>query len=586
MRRKLFLWIYPPYLVTVVLSAIAFTVFTAQSATDFFFDLSSLELRETAKLTANVLEPMLGSELAPETGEDIRSWCDRLVRGTAMRLTVIEPDGRVIADTGSRPETMDIHLDREEVREAMERGAGSAVRKSVSTGIITTYEALALRGEDGQTVAILRTSMPFSIIGSRRGDLVLRILVFGLCLATAVSLIAVLLARRLSGPILRIHAGAQAFSAGRLDERIPEDGPLEVANLAAVMNRMATDLDGRIRTVREQKNQVEAILNGMSESVAVVDEELVILKSNPAFKRLFGDSEGISLLSLTRNTELCSFMDAAIRTDGPLETGITVYGERPRQLRLVSTPFENGKAVLVINDLTHLNRLETLRRDFTANVSHELKTPITAIKAALETLRDGDFSDPNESSRFLDMASRGTERLESIIEDLLSLARIEEEEKKGIEPKKVELDTVIASVLEEIAPRAAERGQRVERTGAEGLAVSGHAGLIRQALANLLDNALKYGGDKGAVTVSTSTDRGFAVLSVTDQGPGIPEKDRMRVFERFYRLDKARSRESGGTGLGLAIVKHIAQAHSGSVRLESVEGKGSTFSILLPLAEK
>lgn len=584
MRRKLFSWIYPPYLITILLSAIALTAFTAQSATNFFFDLSSQELRQTVSLTANAIKAYLSPDMPPEVDTKIQSLCLQLVEGTQIRVTVIEPSGRVITDTGSEPEKMDFHLDRPEVRAALSSGAGSAVRKSATTGQMTAYEAIALRDSSGQTIAVIRAAMPFSTIDSRRDSLVGAILLFSLTLAVIVSLLAVILSRALLKPILRIHEGAQAFSAGRLTDRIPEDGPVEIANLAAVMNRMAAELDERIKTVREQKTQAEAILNGMAESIAVIDERLSILASNPSFKKLFGDSGETSLLSLTRNTDLCNFIEAAIRSHGPLETTITFYGEKPLNLRLTSAPLEGNKAVLVINDLTHLNRLETVRRDFTSNVSHELKTPITAIKAALETLKDEGFSDPALCAQFIDMASRGTDRLETIIEDLMSLARVEEEEKNGLDMKRISVDGIIGSALEEISPRFAEKSIQVKQEGVRDLYVSGHEGLVKQALLNLLDNALKYGStDQGTISISTAVEDGCAVLSVTDQGPGIPEKDKARLFERFYRVDKARSRDSGGTGLGLAIVKHIALAHSGSVRLVSVEGQGSAFSILLPL---
>ena len=586
MKRKLFSWIYPPYLITILISAIALTAFTAQSATNFFLDLSSQELKQTVSLTANAIKQYLSPDMKAEVDEKVQALCLQLVEGTQIRLTVIEPNGRVITDTGSEPEKMDLHLDRPEVRKALSSGAGSAVRKSATTGVMTAYEAIALNDSSGKTMAVIRAAMPFSTIDSRRNSLVGGILLFSLCLALAVSLIAIFLSRRLLKPIVRIHKGAQSFSSGRLTERIAEDGPLEISNLAAVMNRMAAELDERIRTVREQKTQAEAILNGMAEAIVVVDEKLNILATNPAFKKIFGDSRETSLLSLTRNTELCNFVEAAIRTQGPLETTLTLYGEKSLQLRLTSAPLEGSKAVIVINDLTHLNRLETVRRDFTSNVSHELKTPITAIKASLETLKDEGFKDPSLCSQFLGIAMRGTNRLEAIIDDLMSLARVEEEEKNGLKTKKLSLDEIIDSAQEEIAPRLAGNAIQVKREGLRELLVSGHEGLVKQALLNLLDNALKYATvENGLITISTARENSFAVLSITDQGPGIPERDKLRLFERFYRIDKARSRESGGTGLGLAIVKHIALAHSGSVRLESIEGQGSTFSILLPLFE-
>lgn len=592
--RRLFFWMYPPYLITALASMIAFTTFTARSASEYFFELSSIQLRETTAVAANAVRPLVEQGASEKK---IQELCSALVAGSRIRLTVIDTNGRVIADTDAVSDRMDFHLDREEVREAWETGSGSAVRKSLSTGITTTYEAVMLRNKAGSDIGLLRAAMPFSIVGSRRGDLLQGMIVFGMGLFIAVSLMALFISRRISRPILRIHAGARLFAEGRFDERIPEDGPLEIAHLASIMNRMADDLGDRIRTVARQKNEVDSILNGMSEAVAVVDDRMTVLSWNPAFRRLFpvdtvdedaslARSARESLLSLTHNTDICDFMELALRADGPLETGISTYGDKPRQLRLTSSPLGEGKAVLVINDLTKMNRLETVRRDFTTNVSHELKTPITSIKAALETLQDAGFADQVQAASFLDMAVRGIQRLEAILADLFSLARIEEDEKRGIDTQRVEIDAVIDSVLEDVAPRLLEGSIRITREGEHGLAVLGNAGLLRQALLNLTDNAIKYASSGGTIELVTAEESGFARLSVRDHGPGIPARDRDRVFERFYRIDRARSRESGGTGLGLSIVKHIAQVHSGSVQLESSEGTGSTFSILIPLAPR
>lgn len=582
-RRGIFAWIYPPYIAAFIVMAAAFAAFTAESATAFFSDLSSLELAQTARLSLNALSPLLAPALADQA--EIQARADALAAGTELRLTVVAPDGRVVADTRADSQAMETHLNRKEIREALAAGSGSAVRKSATTGIVTFYEALALRSASGRTLSVVRASMPFSLIGSRKSRLILAILAFGACLALLASLIAYFVARRLAAPITRIHSGALAFASGGLDSRIPEVGPREAAELAGVMNRMAADLSERMATIRDQKDQAEAVLNGMSEAVAVVDPGQRLVSANPAFEELFGkaDASRPSLLSVTRNSELCDFMEAAARAAAPLETGISLYGDKPRQLRAISSPLENGSAVLVLNDLTRLTRLETVRRDFTANVSHELKTPITSIKAALETLSDEGFSDAEASRKFLSMALRGTERLQAILDDLLSLARVEEEEKKGIDKRRVEIDRVIDWARSTLKDRAEAAGMRIEVEGEKGLAVPGNEGLLVQAVSNFVDNAIKYASSGGVVRITAAAEGGMARISVSDEGPGIPERDRPRLFERFYRVDKARSRDSGGTGLGLSIAKHIALAHSGSVRVESAEGSGSAFSILLPL---
>jgi two-component system, OmpR family, phosphate regulon sensor histidine kinase PhoR len=601
MKRKLFFWIYPPYLIVSLVAVVSFTVFTAESATQYFRDLSSLELAQTARLAANAVSSSLAADVTDDAGGSARvqTACDALVALTDVRLTVIDMNGLVLADTGADSHRMDFHLDREEVREAMESGSGSAIRKSVSTGVETAYEAVLVPASGPFAGTIVRAAMPFSIQGARRASLVSSVLAFGFALALAMSLVAIALSRRIERPILRMHSGALAFASGRLLEAIPEEGPLEIANLSSVMNRMAADLDARIKTVANQRNEVSAILNGMTEAVAVVsavsaapaaDPVLRVTDANPAFRALFpaATSGTGTLMEITHSTELCEFMEVAIRTDGPLETGITLYGdaqatvENRRQIRLASAPLSAGSAVLVINDLTRLNRLETVRRDFTTNVSHELRTPVTAIRASLETLRDTGFSDPKYSDTFLEIALRGTERLEAILSDLMSLARIEEEEKNGLEKALLDCDTVVDSAIRDASERIAHAGMTVTIEGEKGLTILAHEGLVKQALVNLLDNAAKYAAEGRGIRVITAREGLYSAITVADRGPGIPERDRPRVFERFYRVDKARSRDSGGTGLGLSIVRHIALANSGTVRLECPPEGGSSFSILLP----
>lgn len=589
-RTKLFYWIYPPYLATALVCALAFTAFTSSRASDFFFELTSLELHETAKLAANAFEPLLASG-SPK--ESLGALASALTNNTQIRLTVIDPDGLVLADTVADPSVMDLHLDRAEIRRAFSQWSGSAVRTSVSTGITTTYEAVALRRADGSPLAIVRASMPFSILGTRKNELALHVFLFGLVILALVSVIAGLLAHRLVQPILRIHSGARLFAQGRLKDKIPETGPREVASLAAMMNKMAEDLDSRIRIVASQQAELASILNGIPEAVAVIGPALDVLACNPAFRKMFqlpalppetGSPSWGALIALTRSAELSDFMAAALHAEGPLEAGITRYAPEARQLRLISSPMGQGKSVLVISDLTHLNRLETVRRDFTTNVSHELRTPITSIKAALETLQDSGFDDAERARNFLTMALRGTGRLEAILSDLFSLARIEEDESHGIETEAVDMDALIDGVVGEVRS-AVPDSVVIERDPdcESGLVVPAHPGLLRQALSNLLENASKYASSGGPVSVSVYAEDGNAVLSVADKGPGIPARDRERIFERFYRIDRARSRDTGGTGLGLAIVKHIARAHSGFVTLDSEEGSGSIFRIHIPL---
>ena len=587
MKQKLFFWIFLPYLASFLAAMTLFMALTANIASDFLSGIAQQQISETARIAANALEPLLSGAKEPaDVQMETQALCDALVRGTTVRLTLIDPNGKVLADTQAQPDRMDIHLDRAEVRKALAGELGSDIRTSVSTGIPTAYEAVPVQGKNGAPVAIIRASVPFSEIKALQQSLSLNIALAGTSIALILSLIAFFLARRITRPLLRLHRAAESFSTGKLSDRIPEEGPRELANLARVMNGMAGELDRKLEELGDEKKRAEAILNGITEAIAVVDRKLAILTKNPAFDTLFGGhTSSKNLIAATRNTELCTFADAAVNSAGPLETMISVYGETPRQLRLASARLGNGTAVLVINDLTRLNRLETVRRDFTTNVSHELKTPLTAIRGALETLQDVDDVDEASRKRFLEIAVKGTTRMEGILEDMLSLARVEEEKTRGLDTAAVALDSVIESVTERLKTRIEEGHIAFERSGESGITVNAHRGLLEQAVFNLMDNALKYGSDGRYLGVCTKTNADMAYISVTDHGRGIPERDKPRMFERFYRVDKARSRESGGTGLGLAIVKHIALAHAGSVSFSSTEGKGTIFTLTIPAAD-
>ena len=358
MNRRLIHWIWPPCLITVFTALLAFTLFTAESATSYFYELSSFELSQTARIVANTLPHPIKDERDIAT---IRQRFSDMVRGTDIRLTLIDSHGLVLADTMADPEKMENHLMREEVQEALEYGKGSASRRSGTTDIETAYEAVRLDRDETERPLIMRAALPSRIIAGRRAALISRLVLFALAALAFVAIAALLVARGIAAPIRRIHEGALAFSDGALDRVIREEGPLEVASLAQVLNRMASDLSSRMRSVDRQKDRVEAILNGMAEAVALVDRRLMVIKTNPAFRRLFASKGSGSLAAITRSSELCDFMETAIHTDGPLETSISLYEEKKRELHVSSSPLVDGNTVLVLNDLTRLRRLETIR---------------------------------------------------------------------------------------------------------------------------------------------------------------------------------------------------------------------------------
>lgn len=389
-----------------------------------------------------------------------------------------------------------------------------------------------------------------------------------------------------------LRVGAERHGAGELGWRIPHQPVVAIQEVAQAGNTLAERVEARLTEAVRQLTEQEAVLASMGEGVLAVDHELRILNVNPAAGRMFGvtpgDARGRNLLEVSRNQDLLRFTTEALSARAPTEGEIVIRDPETRYFQAHGSVLRNGQgrsigAVVVLNDVTTLRHLETVRRDFVANVSHELKTPITSIKGFVETLLDGAMREPQEAERFLRIVQRQSDRLHAIIEDLLNLSRIERDAEAGdVVLEQGPLAPVVAAALQSCETQANARGVRLELACEPGLSAWINAPLLEQALVNLVDNAVKYSSTGSAVRVEAMSDNGGVAIRVRDWGLGIEAKHLPRLFERFYRVDKARSRKLGGTGLGLAIVKHIAQAHRGQVAVESVVGQGSTFSLVLP----
>jgi two-component system, OmpR family, phosphate regulon sensor histidine kinase PhoR len=343
---------------------------------------------------------------------------------------------------------------------------------------------------------------------------------------------------------------------------------------------------------RAERAQVEAMLDAMIEGLVVIDADRHIVLANRAAETMFAFSRmmaGGTLLEAIRHHEVAALARRAIAETSPIEHEVRIEHPQPRILQVSAVSLHDRKgdragAVLVFHDVTRLRQLESVRQDFVANVSHELRTPLSLIKSAVETLIDGGKNDPAVNSRFLDIIDRHASRLNLLIDDLLLLARLDSG-RVELDLRTVRLRTAVQESFDDAASRAQGRGVMLVNEVSDELVAEADAARLREVLSNLIDNAIKYGREKGRVNVSARRVPGAMVeVSVRDDGPGIPVEAQPRVFERFYRVDKARSREQGGTGLGLAIVKNVVQAHGGEVRVESTLGEGATFYFTLPIA--
>jgi two-component system phosphate regulon sensor histidine kinase PhoR len=425
----------------------------------------------------------------------------------------------------------------------------------------------------------------------------LRRLVLTAVAATALTavLVALWVARRLAKPLRDIARAAERIAGGNSGHKIYVAAPEEIAALARAFNHMSEQLALQFAQLEEDRQQLRTILSGMVEGVVALDGERRILFANERAGELLDfqpqAAVGRKLSEVVRHSALSDVATRVQRSAGPFRQELDANGPTTRSLTVHAARLPGPgtrSAVLVLHDTTELRRLERMRQDFVANVSHELKTPLSIIKAYVETLLDGAADDPEARGPFLEKIANQTERLHNLILDLLSLARIEAGT-EVFEFRAVAMEPVISACLERHRARAEGKQQVLEAVPPEGerdVAAWADEEAVNEMLDNLVDNALKYTPAGGRVCIQWSTRWDHVALVVEDTGIGIPERDLPRIFERFYRVDKARSRELGGTGLGLAIVKHLAQAMRGSVRASSRLGQGSTFTVLLPRADR
>ena len=549
--------------------------------------ISDLEVR------ARVLCDRIREQLRQKGPAAVHALCREMGSKIATRVTVIQPDGVVIGDSEEYPADMDNHAARPEVAAAMKDELGASVRFSQTLRRDMIYVAVPLR-DNGTTIGVVRVSLPVTRIRDALWVLYARIAAGGLLVVLLAALVSWHVSRRLSRSLEEMKRGVDRFAQGDFSRQLSLPESREMASLAEAMNRMAQHLDDRIRAVINQRNQQEAVLSSMVEGVLAVDNANRIISVNDACARLMGvraeEAQGRLLHEVVRNAALKDFVAQAMDSPEPIENEFVLHEQDQQMLQAHGTVLRDAHgrgigAVVVLNDVTRLRRLEQVRRDFVANVSHELRTPITSIKGFVETLLDGALENPDDARRFLEIVAKQSDRLNAILGDLLTLSRIEEGERKtGIPLEMRPVRESLAAAVQLCASKAATKCVIIELDCAESLMACINASMLEQAVANLVDNAIKYSDPGGAIRVYATMENGEVVIHVQDHGCGIPSEHLPRLFERFYRVDKARSRSLGGTGLGLSIVNHIAKVHRGRVWVESTPGKGSTFFISVPSA--
>lgn len=558
-------------------------------------------------LAVLTLQPYLATSEGLVLRPDLQALAREIGVRSRARVTVIRLDGTVIADSAVEEHQLagvENHRGRPEVQQALATGQGTDLRASHTTGERTLYMALPVLDKDGASpVAIVRLGIPLLAIEQQAATLERSLAIaFGVAFLIAVAL-SIWLGRSLTRPLSEIAGMAQQLASGTTGQRLKTTARDEVGLLADTLNHMTEQLETKIREVSEDRAQLIAMLTAMVEGVLVLDYRGTILQGNPAFDRMFGlagtDTRGHQYSDVIRHPQLGDFVSTvlATRANSGAELMLEPSGRCLHVEASVAGGVRENEAclVLVFHDITELRRLEKVRKDFVANVSHELRTPLTSIKGYVEALLDGSYQDLSTTLRFLEIILKQSDRLNLILDDLLQLSRMESGQVL-FKQEPVQLAGVIDRTLAVIQPLAEKRGHRITVTMEPRLPpVMGDEERLGQVFSNLLDNAVKYTPEEGTITIEAHVAgapppgaglrRGVTII-VADSGIGIPDADRPRVFERFYRVDKARSRELGGTGLGLAIVKHIVEGHEGRVWVEPNHPKGSRFVVWLPIGQE
>jgi two-component system, OmpR family, phosphate regulon sensor histidine kinase PhoR len=581
--------LYPTYLFITLIALGSVSWYAANILSGYFFQRTLAEL----KIQGRIAEVLVARHLEPTDAAAIDHLCKKIGQSAHTRVTVILPDGKVVGDSEEDPKTMDSHMDRPEVRIAVTGEVGSSQRYSRTLDKRMMYVALPLQ-KGGKIRAILRMSISLTDVDAELGRIQNSLALGGFLIAVLASVLCLYVSRRISWPIEKLRKGAESFAKGNLAHRLPVPSTRETAGLAEAMNFMAARLENRIEAEVNQRNEMEAILSSMTEGVIAIDTDDHILSFNLAaaniVKELEETSKGKALLEIIRNLQFQHFIKRVMEDNISVSEDIILHQTDRKVVNVHATPIRNSRdtrigTLLVLNDVTQLRHLEKMRQDFVANVSHEIKTPLTAIKGFVETLQSGAKDRPEEADRFICIIEKHADRLEAIVEDLLQLSRIEtENEAKQIQFAKESIRNILRSSIQICQAKADAKRIDIQLSCDDSVTATVNAALLDQAMINLIDNAVKYSGENGKIVVKAEKTIVELSISIQDNGIGISKKQIPRLFERFYRVDKARSREQGGTGLGLAIVKHIVKAHGGHVTVESERGKGSTFTIHLPLS--
>lgn len=574
------------YIGLVIMSMLVLGAYLLNSLEDYFYDSLKTRLETEALLACDLLEPRQDRWNATTMGELAR----RIAQDVKARVTIIDINGTVLGDSLEDPAQMENHLDRPEVLDSLTGGVGVAIRHSSTLDTDMMYVAVPIMQED-RPVGFLRLAMPLAEIRGAFFRLWSAVVVAVSLAVFFTILISLGLSKRLTEPIEKLTEFARRISGGDFDCRAKLESKDEIGELAEALNQMSVTIRDKVTLISDGKSKLEAVLGSMANGIIFVNKKGQIDLINPAAERFLSfagrESIGMPHDAVIRHPELSALINEGLQGGRTVEQEMKIAYPDETFFEVFISPIRDqaGKltgVVAVLRDITEKRKLERMRRDFVANVSHELKTPVTAIKGFTETLLDGALNDEKASREFVEIIDNEAERLKRLIQDLLDLSRIEAKQVK-LRRLPVDISSIVGDTVLKLRGQAESLNVALSVNFPEvPVMAEADRDLIEQVLVNLVDNALKYTPAGGRVDIEVAEKGKDVVIWVRDTGIGIPPEDIDRVFERFYRVDKARSRAQGGTGLGLSIVKHIVEIHGGTVGVNSKPGKGSEFFFTLP----
>ncbi|HYE12670.1 MAG TPA: ATP-binding protein [Patescibacteria group bacterium] len=551
-------------------------------------------IEESLIIESGLIRELVGESLIGSS--DIGNYINKIKQITKTRVTIIDVRGNVIIDTEKDYSTMENHSGRPELIAALKGELGSSKRYSSTLGVDLMYIAQPIY-KDGSVIGVVRLAKPLYEINALLNNLYVNVFIAVIAGILVASLLGYKMTVNIMKPIREITYTASRIAKGDFSKQINITGRDEIATLAGSINDMASRLNDTIMSVQDKNVKLEAIMSSVVNGIIALDRSERVLFINNAAERLLNITErdmvGKHLLQVVRNNSLDNYLKTILQDKKFFDTEITIADPDEKVLKFYANPIKQTDKsdaegiIITLQDITELRKLERMRTEFVANVSHELKTPLTSIKGFAETLKIGDIEDKQDTVRFLNIIENEADRLYRLINDILSLSELEQRKVKTVK-EEIKVEKTIKEVLSMLKSQSDKKNIEITSDIQEELYnLTGDTDKLKQMLINLVDNAIKYTPENGKVFVKAynlgdETDQGEILIAVKDNGIGIPKQHIPRLFERFYRVDKARSRTVGGTGLGLAIVKHIVILFNGKIEVESEVGKGTEFKIILP----